>query len=340
MRRLRAAILGYGRSGSSMHAGAIEQSEDFELVAVCDVDPDWRRQATERFGCSVYDDYGEMLQAESLDLVSIATRSDQHCEMACACLEAGVNALVTKPWCLNEGEARRMIGAAEKSQKSLLPWLPARWGTDFVRLRELVASGIIGEVFCVRRSVFGFGTRSDWQTQSKYGGGYLLNWGPHIVDTAVLLAGGKVRSVYGWMKQVNDPGDVEDVFFAVLGMEDGAFVHVERSVAIKGLPEWYVQGDRGMIIVEGRDVSVHVGQPPRPAGPADYAGTSSSGPTVTRQSVGPAVYGDEHQIYREVALALRGDRQFPVTPEDALELTRLLDAIRLSDRENRVVVLQ
>ncbi|MCP4641616.1 MAG: Gfo/Idh/MocA family oxidoreductase, partial [bacterium] len=54
---IRTAILGYGRSGSSLHAGPIERNEAFDLVAACDIDPERREQAAERFGCAVYDDY-------------------------------------------------------------------------------------------------------------------------------------------------------------------------------------------------------------------------------------------------------------------------------------------
>ena len=129
MGQLRVAILGYGRSGGAMHASAIEGSTDFEMAAACDIDPARREQARQRFGCPVYDDYREMLARESLDLVSVVTRSDQHCEMTCECLAAGVNVLVTKPWCVCESEALRMIEAARRSDRQLLPWLPARWGS-------------------------------------------------------------------------------------------------------------------------------------------------------------------------------------------------------------------
>lgn len=72
--------------------------------------------------------------------------------MAYDCLEAGKNVLVTKPWALNINEAEQMIYAAKKSGKLLMPWLPARWGCDLLRLKELVQSGIIGKVFQIRRS--------------------------------------------------------------------------------------------------------------------------------------------------------------------------------------------
>ena len=77
MKRIRTAILGYGRNGSSMHAGAIEANDPFDLVAVCDIHPERRKQAAERFSCETYDDYRAMLAKEELDLVSIVTRTDQ-----------------------------------------------------------------------------------------------------------------------------------------------------------------------------------------------------------------------------------------------------------------------
>jgi predicted dehydrogenase len=55
MKQIRTAILGYGRSGSTMHAGPIEKSDSFKMVAVCDIDPERRHRAYQRFGCTVYD---------------------------------------------------------------------------------------------------------------------------------------------------------------------------------------------------------------------------------------------------------------------------------------------
>ena len=47
---IRTAILGYGRSGSTLHAGPIEKRPEFELAAVCDIDPEARAKAFDRFG--------------------------------------------------------------------------------------------------------------------------------------------------------------------------------------------------------------------------------------------------------------------------------------------------
>lgn len=339
MNRLRTAVLGYGRNGSTMHAGPVEANADFVMTAVCDVEAERREAARKRFGCPVYEDYHRMLAEHELDLVCVVTRSDQHAAMVAECLRAGVNVLVTKPWAVNEAEARSMIAARDASGKRLLPWLPARWGCDYRRVRELVRGGAIGKVFLIRRVVSSFGTRNDWQTERRYGGGYLLNWGPHIVEPPLLIAGGKVKTVFGRLRQTINPGDVEDLFFAVFTMEDGTVVQAEYTVSAENLPGWFVQGTEGTIAVTGTHLMVKRVSPARPNDPTRYATMDASGARVAEEDLTGAIYGDEHEIYREIAASFRGERPYPVLPEEALWLTRVLDAVRASDRENRLVSL-
>lgn len=336
---IRTAILGYGRSGSSMHAGAIEKNEPFEMVAACDIDPDRQKQASERFGCKIYDDYHEMLDKEKLDLVTVVTRSSQHCEMTCDCLKAGVNVLVTKPWATSVAEGSQMCAAAEESGKLLIPWLPARWGRDLKRLKELMAEEAIGNVFLIRRAVCSFGTRCDWQTEKQHGGGYLLNWGPHIVDPPVVLMGSPVKSVYGRMKQTVNPGDVEDLFLAIMNLDNGTVVQAEYSVAVESLPNWFIQGDRGTIVIRGDKLTIYENTPGRPDDPTKYAAMKASDQEVIEETLEGAQYGDEVQVYAEAAQALQGEREFPVKPSHALELSRVFDAIRASNEQNQVVAL-
>jgi predicted dehydrogenase len=338
---IRTAIIGYGRSGSSLHADPIEALPEFELVAVCDIDPSARAKAEARFRCRTYEDYKVMLSAETLDLVVIVTRSHQHCGMTCDCLAAGVNVLVTKPWALDAGEALRMIVASKESGKLLLPWLPSRWGGDLVRLKELVASGVIGKVFQIRRSEFNLGTRADWQTERRFGGGYLLNWGPHLVDQPLQLAGSPVRSVFGELKQIKNPGDVEDVFFAVLRTENAITVISEYNVGARGFPNWVVQGDKGTITVRETEIEIFCAQPVAPPDPQAF-GTS---PVVvaTKDDSGSVTqvnrYGDAMEIYPCIARAVRGESPYAIPTESALELTRVLDAIRTSSETGSVVRL-
>lgn len=321
-----------------MHAGPIEKDKRFKMAAVCDIDAERLKQASNRFGCPLYTDYHEMLREEHPDLVCIVTMSHQHARMACDCLKAGSNVLVTKPWALDESEALAMIEAQKASGKLLLPWLPSRWGSVLRRLQALVASGSVGRVFLVRRTVGSFGTRCDWQTQRKYGGGYLLNWGAHIVDPPLVLAGSPPQSVFGIMRQVINPGDVEDIFLAMITLADGTAVQAEFTVTTLDLPDWVVQGDTGTIVVWGNELSLQSCVPEKPSDSLSY-GRTKDRPELLTETVPGEIYGDEHEIYDCIAKALMGEAEYPVSTGDALELTRVLDAIRLSDSENRVVRL-
>jgi scyllo-inositol 2-dehydrogenase (NADP+) len=341
---IKTAILGYGRSGSTLHADPIEKLPDFNLTAVCDIDPEALNKAYNRFKCKRYDDYNKMLQDEELDLVVIVTRSDQHCKMTCDCLDAGKNVLVTKPWALNKDEAELMITAAEKSGKLLMPWLPARWGCDLLRLKELIESGIIGKVFQIRRSEFSFGIRQDWQTKKKYGGGYLLNWGPHLVDQPLQLAGSPVKSVYGELKQIINPGDVEDVFFAVMKTEDDITVVSEYNIGSSKLPNWVVQGDRGTIYVKETEIEIHKANYPKIFDPSSYRNPVEIEVIIDNANGTNMVtmgnrYGDSMVIYPHIAKTIRGEESYMVSLESALNLTKLLDAIRQSSETGKVIYL-
>lgn len=60
---------------------------------------------------------------------------------------------------------------------------------------------------------------------------------------------------------------------------------------------------------------------------------------TTEETLDGPLYGDENRIYAEVARVILGEKAFPVAPTDALELSRILDAIRIAGEENRVVML-
>lgn len=341
---IKTAILGYGRSGSTLHADPIEKLQDFEMRAVCDIDPEAREKALNRFGCRLYEDYHEMLEHEELDLVVIVTRSDQHCRMTCDCLKAGINVLVTKPCAVNVVETEEMVEAARVSGKLLLPWLPARWGGDLLLLKEAIDEGMIGKVFQVRRSEFTFGIRQDWQTQKIFGGGYLLNWGPHLIDQPVQLVGQKVKSVYGHLKQIINPGDVEDVFYAMMRTEGDVTIISEFNIGAPGLPNWVVQGDRGTVFVYEDRMEIHKVNYPEAFDPLFYrnpveiAVIRDSVDGTNRITMGNR-YGDALVVYPHIARVLLGEAPYAVTPGSILNLSRLLDAVRKSSLTDEVVHL-
>ena len=61
---------------------------------------------------------------------------------------------------------------------------------------------------------------------------------------------------------------------------------------------------------------------------------------VEEMTVGGNIYGDEYEIYRHIARVIHGEEQYFAAPDDALELSRILDAARMSSRLNQTVYLR
>lgn len=327
MKKIKAAILGYGRSGSTMHAGGLENNDNFDVTAVCDIDAERRAQAEERHGCRVYENYHTMLEKEELDIVCVITRNDQHCKMTCDCLSAGVDVLVTKPWAATAKEAKQMIAKAEETGRIIYPWLPARWGSDLRRLKELRDEKTIGDIFTIRRCVSAFSARNDWQTERKYAGGYLMNWGAHIIDPPLLLSNKKVAYISAWEYQAINPGDAEDSFCALFTMDDGTLVQAEHIFAAEEPPTWFIQGTEGTISVRGNQMTVTQKKPRMPDDPTQYAGMHGGDADVFTETIDGALFGDTDDIYAILADAEQGKAEYPIKTADAYELSRLFDEI-------------
>ena len=325
---IRTAIIGYGHSGRLSHAYGLRANPEFEIAAVCDVSGERRQEAAREHGCATYTDHREMLDAEELDLVSIVTRSDTHCAMTCDCLGAGVHTLVTKPWALNTEEADKIMAAYGSSGKHLFPWVPMYWAPDFARISQLLEANSIGEVFLIRRYITAFWRRNSWQTERRYGGGYLLNWGMHIVQPVLALAGSRVRRVYGQLQRVINPGDADDNFIVVMEFTNGVRGVAEFTEALEGLPMFLVQGKQGMICSDEKEVVLLQ---------KDAASSEEAKRTVF--PIKGKIFGDEADIYRDVARTILNHEPFPVTPETAYYGTVVLDAVLASHESRQSVII-
>lgn len=329
--KLQAAIIGYGISGELSHAYGLSANPDtFDIVAVCDLSEVRRKQAVEKLGCRAYASHSELIAEEAdLDLACVITRSDTHSKIAGDFLKAGISCLITKPWVLNRKEAEALVLLQKESNARVFPWVPMYWSNEFRKIRDLIGSGSIGNVFMIRRQLTDYRRRTDWQTELKYGGGYLLNWGPHIVQPLVALANSTPRRIVGFLQKIFNPGDADDAFLSIIEFDNGILAMAEFTQACdSSLPSFFVQGDQGTIRSDGKMITLSQKDP--------------SETTPAKQSRFPIegkVFGDEAEIYRDIAECLRGRRSYSVSLDDALLNTSLLDSIRASHDTNETVRL-
>ncbi|EDY81244.1 Oxidoreductase family, NAD-binding Rossmann fold protein [Verrucomicrobiia bacterium DG1235] len=317
---IRTAIVGFGQSGELSHAYGIRENPEFKILAVCDLSFQRREYAQKSLGCETYSDHRELLQARGdIDLAAVVTRSDTHCVVACELLDAGINVLVTKPWAVGTTEAEAMIRAQERSGKRIFPWVPMYWSPEYTKLKELIGEGSIGKPFTIRRYITQFSKRTDWQTELKYGGGYLNNWGAHIVQPLLGLADSPVAHLSGHLQQVLNGGDGDDNFLTVIQFENGILGIAEYAQAVEGLPSFMIQGTSGTLLSDGQIITLIQKDPERP-----------KSEQRTRYPIIGKRFGDEAEIYHDVAQDLLYGVPFRATTEDSYYGTAILDAIRKS----------
>lgn len=183
MGKYKAGIIGCGGIGLK-HANAYAQMENVDLVA--GADPSDRREKEYReIGIkSFYRNALDMLSQEKLDLISVCTNPAQHAPMTIAAAEAGVKGIICeKPMAKNLLECDAMIAACEQNEVKLAIGHQRRYGQQFIKGRDLVASGKLGNPLLL------------W-AMTPYSD--VMTWGVHWLDMFhFLMPGHKVECVMG-----------------------------------------------------------------------------------------------------------------------------------------------
>jgi predicted dehydrogenase len=144
--KLRCAAIGVGSLGRHHARNYAELAREgrIEFIGACDVNVETLAQIGNDNNCKVFSDWNELL--EQVDVVSIATPTETHCEIACAFLEKGKHALVEKPIALTLEEADKMIAAAERSGAKLMVGQLERFNPAMVALRPHVTKPLYFEI--------------------------------------------------------------------------------------------------------------------------------------------------------------------------------------------------
>jgi len=334
-------IIGLGRAGLGMHVPELRALKGFRIVAGCDVLEDRARTLAEQFGSRPYADYGDMLRDPDVELVVVATRSDTHAKITVDALRAGKDVLVEKPMAVSLAQADRMIQAARKTGRRLLVRQNRRHDPDFLFVRQVIESGKLGRVFYIRLCRHGYGRRADWQTLTRFGGGQLNNWGPHIVDHALQLLGGRPVELFSDLDRVAAAGDAEDHVKIVMRGKTGLVVDLEISGGVAlGEPPYRVMGTLGTLVCDGRTATLKYldrarlrpieadpGTPPWAGGFGNPERLPWKEETrEARPRKAPPAF------YQLVYDAMRRGKQFPITLDEARDIMWVIEKARKGRR--------
>jgi predicted dehydrogenase len=218
MNKLRTAVIGVGSLGkhhARNHAVFANQGRT-EFVGVIDVDGENAKSVADEHGCEFSTDWRDFI--DRVDVVSIVTPTETHCEIACAFLEKGVNVLVEKPICRTLEEADLMIAAAEKSGAKLMVGHLERYNPAMVALRPHVNNPLYFEI----HRVSPFPMRSlDVDV--------VLDVMIHDLDAIQWLVGENVKVMAIHAVGINVVTDKVDAANARIEFENGAVANITAS---------------------------------------------------------------------------------------------------------------
>ena len=207
-RKLKAALVGVGSMGRGHldnYVKFLKEDSPIQIVALCDVDEKKFTNYKADFNLGevgadgydfsmfrLYNDLDKMLEAETdLDMVTIALPTYLHCWGACKCMEKGINVLSEKPMALTVEQCEEMIACAKKNNVRLMIGQCLRFAPAYLKLKEIIDSGELGEV--VASFFFGGGTPlwsyENWLLDREKGGGALFDQHVHDVDMINFLFG-------------------------------------------------------------------------------------------------------------------------------------------------------
>jgi predicted dehydrogenase len=240
-------IAGLGRSGWNIHAAILAELPTlYRVQGVFDIRRKRQDEAATRFDCRTYTDYPALVSDEDIELVVVALPSHLHADASVEALAAGKMVVCEKPMATSLADADRMIAAADSAGALLTVFQNRRYSPDFLKVRQIIESGVLGRVVLIHMVSSGFGRRWDWQTLSAYGGGTLNNNGVHSLDQALQLFGRAEPEVFCHLERTLTLGDADDHVKIILRQADGPMIDVELSSACAyPQPAWHVMGTLG-----------------------------------------------------------------------------------------------
>lgn len=262
MSLVRVAVIGIGNMGAA-HARTLAAGDvpGAELAAVCDVRSEMAEWVTANLPSSVafWQDPEQMMSSGTIDAVIIATPHYDHPEQAIQAFRHGLHVMIEKPAGVYTKQVRLMNEAAAASGKVFSIMYNQRTNPLYVKLKDLISSGELGEVRRTNWIITNWyrsqsyydsgGWRATWAGE---GGGVLINQDPHQLDLwqwTIGMMPVRMRAFCAFGKYRNI--EVEDDVTAYVEYENGATgVFVTTTGEAPGTNRFEVSGDRGKIVIE------------------------------------------------------------------------------------------
>jgi predicted dehydrogenase len=255
--RLNAILVGCGAI-SGAWLGSASLQEETRITALVDINPRAAESAAETHELAdvlIETDLEAALRAVRPDVVFNCTVPEAHCPVALTALEHGCHVLTEKPLSDNMGDARRMVEAARRADKTLAVIQNRRYLPQVRAVRDFLASGVIGRVTTVQSNFFLGPHFGGFREQMQHV--LLVDMAIHTFDGARCITGTDATSVF--CHEWNPAGSWYEhgaSAVAVFEMTEDVVYTYQGSWCVEGLNtswegEWRIIGEEGAVTWDG-----------------------------------------------------------------------------------------
>lgn len=207
-------IIGFGHRGREFFFDSLLPNKSIEVVMIADSNPlnlnnleDNRIQTTT--------DYHEILSNELIEGIFIATPDDTHGEITLAAIRHNKHIILEKPLEISVDKVVQLEKALGGYQRVFIVAYVLRYAPLFVKAKELVESGAIGEVFLINATDhIDYGSYAffrDWHRLKEKSGSLLLQKASHSLDMINWLIDSEPFQVagLGGLESFGSPGAIK-----------------------------------------------------------------------------------------------------------------------------------
>jgi predicted dehydrogenase len=331
-----------------------------EVAAIADVNQAAAQRIADKYKIpAVYASVAQMLKAEKLDAVSVITPNKFHKPLALQALAAGKHVFCEKPPAMSAAEIRAMAAAAKKAKKTLMFNFNNRARPEAFAMKAYLDAGAVGRInaaqaLWIRRTgIPGFG---GWfTTKALSGGGPVIDL-LHMIDLALYFMGypqpewvlAQTFDVFIGDKRFKGPWGIPDVAQGVTDVEAAAhgFVRFKSGQVLFLRNSWAEMNKREEVSVTFQGAKAG-GMVRRLFGRDGLDDTSldacelyamENGRQVNREVITPADPSmGRLRAASNFVWAIEGREKPLNTPDEAVKLLRIIDALYASARGGRPV---
>lgn len=190
-------VVGAGRAGMIHAENYMKRVPDAVTVAVVDPVKETAEQAAEKLGIDTwYENCEQSFQDSRIDAYIIVSPTKYHVGIATAIAEQRKHILCEKPMAMDEVECDVMIDAAKKNNVKLQIGFMRRFDSGFIRAKDMIDTGMIGDVVMVRSNTRGPSIPRPWMYDISKSNGPLAEVNSHDIDTMRWFTGSEFHSLY------------------------------------------------------------------------------------------------------------------------------------------------